>query len=55
LLELPEKTIPWAITDLIIKVAKEKEKTQEKLVEEHTEKPVKIELSILPHKTQNVP
>jgi hypothetical protein len=52
---LLEKTIPWAITDLTIKVAKEEESTQEKLVEEHTRKPVKIESSFASSNKQNVP
>jgi len=54
LLVLQEKTILWAITDLITKVAKEEENTQGKVIEEQIEKPVKIESSFVRSNKQNV-
>jgi hypothetical protein len=54
LFELLEKIIPQAITDLIIKAAKEKENTQERITK-NREKPVKIESSFARSNKQNVP
>ena len=53
LLVLLAKTIPWAITNLTIKVAKEEESTQERIAE-YKEKPVKIESSFARNNKQNV-